>query len=254
MALIWQKRSAGKVYEVRTAGSSVRLYTDGIFHSQYNERRPISGNLWDMLALPLYLHSVPTKVKRILVLGVGGGAVIRHAMRLAPDAQIEAVDLDKQHLYVAKRFFKVTESTVNLHHADAISWVTQYAGPPFDVIIDDLFGESLDDQHLPQRAVSVSNEWLHSLKSILVADGVLAFNLESQAEAKVLQRKVRAQESLEFKQQVQISSPHYENVIALLHSRTISKSALLRALEVEPVYRSWLKRQSMIYRFALYFC
>ena len=36
MALLWEKRAAGVHYSVRNAGNTVRLYTNGVLHTQYN--------------------------------------------------------------------------------------------------------------------------------------------------------------------------------------------------------------------------
>ena len=54
MAVIWQKHVEGKCYEVRAAGHTRRLYTDGVFHSQYNPRHSLTGNVWDLLSLPSF--------------------------------------------------------------------------------------------------------------------------------------------------------------------------------------------------------
>ena len=83
MAVVWQTVERGDHYQVRTAGHSVRLYKNDVFHSQWNETRPLSGGVWDLLFLPSLF--VPSgSVKRVLVLGVGGGAVIRQYLTFLP--------------------------------------------------------------------------------------------------------------------------------------------------------------------------
>ena len=42
MAILWQQTIDGNHYEVRTAGGSVRLYRNGVNHSQWNPKRPLS--------------------------------------------------------------------------------------------------------------------------------------------------------------------------------------------------------------------
>ena len=57
MAIVWSKVVGDSQYEVRTAGQSIRLYKDGVFHSQWNARRPLAGGVWDLLFIPaLFLH------------------------------------------------------------------------------------------------------------------------------------------------------------------------------------------------------
>ena len=67
MAIAYQKIVGDVRYEVRTAGGSRRLYTNGAFHSQYNPKHIFTGAAWDLLSLPsLCLAQAP---KNILVLG-----------------------------------------------------------------------------------------------------------------------------------------------------------------------------------------
>ena len=106
MAILWQKQQAGVLYEVRIAGNSRRLYTDGVFHSQYNPNTPVTGSVWDLLMLPAFFYP-PNTIKRILVLGVGGGTIIQLLKRFVNPETITGVELNPVHLYVAKRFFKL---------------------------------------------------------------------------------------------------------------------------------------------------
>ena len=52
MAILWSQRVGDTRYEVRAAGSSLRLYNNGILHSQFSERCPATGSVWDLLWLP----------------------------------------------------------------------------------------------------------------------------------------------------------------------------------------------------------
>ena len=71
MAVLFEKVANGRVYQVRSAGNSRRLYTDGVFHSQYNPNHIITGSVWDLLFLPSQFYAKGA-LKRVLVLGVGG--------------------------------------------------------------------------------------------------------------------------------------------------------------------------------------
>jgi spermidine synthase len=76
VSLLWERRIGGTLYQVRNAGRTRRLYTNGVFHSQYNPARPVTGSVWDLLLLPAFFYA-PGELRRVLVLGVGGGAVIQ---------------------------------------------------------------------------------------------------------------------------------------------------------------------------------
>ena len=49
MAIVWQDTRDGTHYQVRTAGKTLRLYTDGVLHSQYNPVKRLTGSVWDLL-------------------------------------------------------------------------------------------------------------------------------------------------------------------------------------------------------------
>jgi spermidine synthase len=176
MAVIWEHADHGKRYEVRAAGRTRRLYTDGVFHSHYNPIHGVTGGVWDLLLLPAFL--LPRdRALRILVLGVGGGAVLKMLERFMPAAKMVGVDLDPVHLRVAREHFEVPGS-VRLHQADAMAWMRRYKGKPFDLIIEDLFGGRGE----PRRAVPMDRLWASELMSHLTADGVLVANFVDSAE------------------------------------------------------------------------
>jgi len=181
MSIVWQKRADGVDYQVRRAGRTLRLYTNGVFHSQYNPARPVTGSVWDLLLLPAFFFR-PGELRRILVLGVGGGAVIQNLRRFVQPRQITGVELNPVHLSVAKRFFGVHGDDVQLIEADAIDWVRQYDGPAFDLVIDDLFGE-VDGE--PQRAIHAGGDWVRSLLGLLAGDGAIVSNFASRLELDV---------------------------------------------------------------------
>ena len=67
MAILWSQRVGDTRYEVRAAGSSLRLYNNGILHSQFSERCPATGSVWDLLWLPA-LFRVGGMPRRLLLL------------------------------------------------------------------------------------------------------------------------------------------------------------------------------------------
>ena len=175
MAVIWRKELATKRYEVRRAGNSLRLYTNGTFHSQFNSRRPFAGGIWDLLSLPALFLSPPPR--RVLLLGVGGGAVICQLRQVLPRLELTGIELDPVHLQIARRFFGLKPSPdLQLIEADAIAWLRAYRGPAFDLIIDDLFVENGGE---PFRAVRVDKDWAGELLRCLNPAGALVINFES---------------------------------------------------------------------------
>ena len=174
MAIVWESFNGDDHYQVRAAGCSVRLYKNGVFHSQWNENRPLSGGVWDLLFIPS-LFMPPGFVKRVLVLGVGGGAVIRQYLTFLPIKQIVGVELDPMHIKVAREYFGVDQSGAELICADAVQWVRDYRGPRFDIVIEDLFTELGGE---PVRVKEASASWFRQLRKLLRKDGSLIVNFE----------------------------------------------------------------------------
>ena len=88
MALIWETEQDGVRYEVRRAGQTLRLYANGVQHSEFHPNRLLTGSVWDLLWLPALLHE-PARFRRASWLGLGGRSRIRTIRKLLyPDALI----------------------------------------------------------------------------------------------------------------------------------------------------------------------
>ena len=178
VSLLWERDVGATNYQVRQAGNSLRLYTNGVFHSQYNPRQPLTGNVWDLLFLPAFFY--PTgSIHRVLVLGVGGGAVIQQLRYFVQPETVVGVESNATHLYLAKRFFGVRGQDVELVRADAVDWVDRYRGPPFDIVIDDLFGHVAGET---QRSVFADRAWVTALTGCLSGAGMIVSNFASRLE------------------------------------------------------------------------
>lgn len=225
MAVIWQRKTKAGLYQVRTAGHTVRLYKDGVFHSHYNPNHVVTRGVWDLLVLPCLLHP-PGTLQRVLMLGVGGGAAVHLLNHFVQPRHITAIELDPLHLSVAKRFFKVNNTNTQLLQGDAIAWVQKQASkarsPGFDLIIDDLYGE---EQGEPVRAIEANTQWCEQLHSLLNDNGLLVSNFVTAQELKgsayVSKRRVRRRFNSAFK----FTNPLYQNQIAALSKRSCSLKA-----------------------------
>ncbi|MCX2782491.1 class I SAM-dependent methyltransferase [Microbulbifer thermotolerans] len=231
MALLWQKRAGDNHYQVRSHGASVRLYSNGVFHSQWNPRDPLKGSLWEMLLLPAFF--LPRRqIRTVLLLGVGGGALIRLLQRYITPDRIVGVELDAVHLQIARKYFGVRD--VELVHADALDYVAAQltAGDrcAFDLIIDDLFGHC---GGAAERAVVADQPWCKQLLQLLSPEGLLVANFGSRTEllasgwrAAAIRRQLRGAWTAEH--------PAYENCI-LAASRSVLSVADLTAQAPVPI-------------------
>lgn len=202
MSVVWRRCKGLDSYEIRRAGSSIRLYTNNVFHSQWNARQSGADSVWDLLSLPVF--GIRQTAPRILVLGVGGGAVLRQVAALSPASVRVGVELDPVHVHIAKRWFGVSD---RLCLANAVHWVQNYRGAPFDLVIDDLFGHT---DGIATRAVEVDCEWMKKLSGLLSAQGIVVVNHASEQEW----RSSSASEAgLSFRKRLAL--PLYDNVIGI---------------------------------------
>lgn len=209
MALLWTKRSAECHYEVRGAGQSVRLYSNGVFHSQWNPNHVFGDAVWDLLGLAAFPVAAANtgnrpRALRVLVLGVGGGAVIRQLLSLFNVHLIQGIDLDRTHLAIARRWFGLSGfPQVKLVAADAVGWVANYKGPAFDLVIDDLFGHH--DSEV-SRSVVFDRLWASRLAALVAEGGALVVNNGNTREFKAARS-----ETDDYPLRVQLTHPRYDN-------------------------------------------
>ncbi|WP_339898583.1 class I SAM-dependent methyltransferase [uncultured Gilvimarinus sp.] len=207
----------GQHYRVCRAGQSVRLYTDGIFHTQYHPKRELDGSVWDLLWLPCRLLT-GASVRRILVLGVGGGAVVCKLRKRYPQALIIGVDINPVHLRIARDFFAAGGANTLLLEADAIAFMRFYGGPGFDVIVDDLFTACEGE---PTRVVDVSPHWAAALCRGLTPQGLLVVNFAASAGLIEGWRSLR-DGTVYFAQALEWHHRRYENRIGAFYRRPVT--------------------------------
>lgn len=224
MAIIWQKRQNGTRYEIRKAGNSTRLYTDGVFHSQYNPDHPITRSVWDLLMLPAFFYDSGS-IKRVLVLGVGGGSVLQLLHKFVHPTDMVGIELNPVHIQIAKRFFGINKKISTLHSADAIRWMENYQGPPFDMIIDDLFAE-VNGEGI--RPVALNARWLSLLNRHLTKQGLIVANTIDTKTLKQCAYFNNQSINRSFKSAFRMSIPQLENVIAVFLKQPSSSKQLRR--------------------------
>lgn len=244
MALLWQKKTKGTLYEVRNAGNTRRLYTNGVFHTQYNPANPVTGHVWDLLMLPAFFYK-PGEIKRVLVLGVGGGAVIQLLRHFVKPEIIIGVELDKTHIHIAKKFFNVKGSGIRLYQGDAVHWLQNYQGEKFDLIIEDLFAEEKGE---PVPVVKANGVWFAEMLKHLSEQGVLVRNFIDKQELNNAAGLVHKSISKRFKSVFRFTSSYDENFVAAFLKKQVSNTELRQRLSATPGLNPSLKSSRLRYR------
>jgi len=219
MAVIFTKQQGPDHYEVRSAGSSVRLYSNGVLHSQYNPLHPISGAIWDLLVLPGFFLKRPPR--NILVLGLGGGTVV-HLMRyFFPNCKITCVEREALHIKIAKRFFKLPKD-VTVIHGDAYAALANLE-TKFDWVLDDVFQHATGE---PERDVKFEDVWA-LYNRVLAQHAVLSMNTIGAQQLKSI-KKVKG----DFDHSYVLRHPLYDNAIVSMCRNGRSKAEFFEALSL----------------------
>ena len=235
MAIIWKKRLANIDYRVVHAGNSIRLYRNNVLHTQWNPRDPIRGQLWELFLLTSFNPNIG--IDRVLVLGAGGGAVINLVHYFFPHAEIDAVDLDRTHIQIAKKYFKIKTSRCKFFHADAADWIKRRNRELYDLIIDDVFHEK---DKVPFRSIAAGSKWINILLSRLSRTGILTINFADKKEWKKCCSQLEGQK---FMQKYQIgiaTNRNCQNKIVHITKRPLSATIIKNNLLLSKA-KSYLK-------------
>jgi len=122
---------------------------------------------------PGYLHiamALDPEATRTLVIGLGGGTVIKRMWRDYPEMRLEVVELDPEIVEVAYRFFALPrDERIRVFIGDGRHFVDTVAGT-YDIAIVDAF----DEDRVPRPLTT--EEFMRSLRERLDPDGVVAYN------------------------------------------------------------------------------
>lgn len=236
MALVWQHTVGGSRYEIRQAGRSIRLYTNGVLHTQYHPGFVFGGGVWDLLGLPA-LWRADARHSGILLLGLGGGAVVRQLHELVEWDRFVAIDRNPVHLDVARRFFGLDRIPADLVELDAGRWIEAHGDERFDLIIDDLFSDTHSEA---RRSEPLSRDWYRGLRDLLSEQGTLVINF---ADGRDLERRIRRIPAVrrDFKVVYKLTLPAYGNAVAALLRGDGRPADLTRALNAIRPRRRWTK-------------
>jgi spermidine synthase len=137
------------------------------------------ANLEDPDDLPLHYSQVmtgasllyPAEVKRILMIGLGGGSISTYYGRAMPDVHIDTVELDQRVIDVAKQYFALRETPrVRYIAADGRVFLNR-SKDQYDLILLDAYRGGYVPFHLLTR------EFYTLVKSRLTPGGAVAFNV-----------------------------------------------------------------------------
>jgi len=121
-----------------------------------------------------YLHiavAVRPEPRRALVIGLGGGTLVKQLWRDHPSLHIDAVEIDAEVADVARELFGLPEDPrINVYVSEGRSFI--------DACIDDydmIFVDAYDDDRMPLPLTT--EEFMRQARARLGAEGVMAYNV-----------------------------------------------------------------------------
>jgi spermidine synthase len=111
------------------------------------------------------------RIRRVCVIGLGGGVIPRLILRYAPQATVDAVEIDPAIVDAARRFFFLPKDPrLRIFVEDGRSFLAR-GGPPYDLIVVDAFTGTSVPFHLTTR------EFVEVVRHRLTLKGIYAFRV-----------------------------------------------------------------------------
>ncbi len=121
-----------------------------------------------------YLHitlAVKPDATRTLVIGLGGGSLVKRMWRDYPAMHIDVAEIDGEVVEVAYALFELPDDErIDVHIADGREFLSRRT-EPYDIIVVDAF----DDDRVPRPLLT--EEFMRECKDRLSGDGVIAWNV-----------------------------------------------------------------------------
>ena len=121
-----------------------------------------------------YLHlalAVKPNPASALVIGLGGGSLVKRMWRDYAPIEIDAVEIDEQVVQIAREYFALPDDErIRIFIDDARTFL-DYCAETYDLIVVDAF----DDDHIPRPLLT--EEFLLACRDHLSADGVIEYNV-----------------------------------------------------------------------------
>jgi spermidine synthase len=117
------------------------------------------------------------ELDRVLLIGVGGGSLVRSIHQVSPSARIDAVELHEPVLDLARRWFSLPQGPWVAYHVDDGRRFLTRSEEPYDLIILDAFGTERVPPHL------LSREFMTHARDTLTPGGTLTANVIADGES-----------------------------------------------------------------------
>jgi spermidine synthase len=149
------------------------------FDASHQSAIDLADSLTSRIRYPDYLQlamAVKPDAKRVLVIGLGGGAVTKRLWHDYPDVRVDSVEIDPVVVDVARTYFGLPEDPrLRVFTQDGRRFV-QTSKDTYDIVVIDAYYADALPFHL------TTQEFYREVKARLAPDGVVAMNVISSLE------------------------------------------------------------------------
>ncbi|MHB1016989.1 MAG: spermidine synthase [Coriobacteriia bacterium] len=156
---------------------------DGARHLRFDRSHQSAISLDDpyvsRIRYPDYMHlalALNPDAERVLVLGLGGGAITKRFWRDYPGVTVDSVEIDPVVVDVARTYFWLPEDDRSRVFIEDARRYVQTTDETYDIVIVDAYYSDSLPFHL------TTQEFLRELKAVMAPDGVVAYNVISAPE------------------------------------------------------------------------
>ncbi|HEX9093801.1 MAG TPA: fused MFS/spermidine synthase [Coriobacteriia bacterium] len=139
----------------------------------------VSDPFTSSIRYPDYMQlalAVKPDAKRVLVLGLGGGAVTKRYWRDHPGLTVDSVEIDPVVVEVSKRYFGLPEDARSRVFVQDARRFVQTSRDMYDIVVIDCYYDDALPFHL------TTQEFLREVKARTAPDGVVVYNVISALE------------------------------------------------------------------------
>lgn len=212
---VWENASGGIDFDVI-----------GATHATWHPRHLMTGHAWDALTAAVLFH--PGPVRSLLMLGLGGGTVLRQLRHFLPRVNVTAVEIDEGMIRLARTYMNLDALQIRVVHADAYEFLSSRP-QTYDVVVDDLYRCGDRDVERP-RALDARG--LEALRRRLKPQGLLAMNFITGAGHRAPHREAKALLRRAFPHTAAVRPPlsHNEALLGTTHPDGLRSPRDLRRL------------------------
>jgi len=172
--VVFSTYSAYHYIEVVDEGGVRTLSFNGSRETRMHRENPLQGHFeyTEYFHMPWLWN---TNIKRVLMIGLGGGSTQRSYQHYYTNVTVDSVELDPAVVNVAKTYFHVTETPAHRIHIQDGRIFLRRTTNVYDVILMDAYSTTRYGSSIPPHLTT--KEFFTIARNHLSTNGVMAYNI-----------------------------------------------------------------------------